>query len=202
MPLSGVKRRCGLNTPAHLIFGAAAFARAGQPRVTAAALAGSLLPDISLYVMVAWSRWVGGIPARVIFDQMYFSDAWQAVFAVDNSFVLWGLLLGLALWRGSPVLTAFAGAGLLHLAFDFGLHNEDARRMFWPLSDWVFRSPFSYWDRHHYGQMIGPVEIAACLALSVVLWRRFRSLAGRAMIAAAMLAEAAPGIIFALMFRG
>lgn len=196
------RRRHDLNTPAHLIFGAAAFARAGQPRVTAAALAGALVPDMSLYLMVAWSRWVAGVPARVIFDEMYFSDTWQAVFAVDNSFVLWGLLLGLALWRRGPALTAFAGAGLLHLVFDFGLHNEDARRMFWPLSDWVFRSPFSYWDRHRHGNMIGPLEIAVCLALSVVLWRRFRTLAARALVVAAMLAEAAPGIIFALMFRG
>ncbi|WP_328795072.1 hypothetical protein [Jannaschia marina] len=40
-----------MNTPAHLIIGLAAFGKPGRPRVTAAALCGALLPDLSLYLM-------------------------------------------------------------------------------------------------------------------------------------------------------
>ncbi len=191
-----------MNTPAHLIFGAAAFAKPDRPFVTAAAIAGGLLPDLSLYLLVGWAMLVQGIDARTIFGDLYFSPAWQGIFAVDNSIPLWGAGLALALWLRAPVLLAFAGSGLLHLVFDFALHHDDARRHFWPLSDWVFQSPVSYWDGSHYGNIVGPLEIAACLVLCVALWRRFRSLAARGLIVAAAVAEAAPGLMFAMMFAG
>ncbi len=191
-----------MNTPAHLIFGAAAFARPDRRDVTLAAICGALLPDMSLYLMVGWSLFVREVPPETVFGTYYFSDEWQAVFAVDNSFVIWGagLLLGLNL--RNPVITAFAGAGLLHLGCDFVLHNEDARMQLWPVSTWVFRSPFSYWDRNHHGGIIGPVEIVVSLALCVLLWRRFKSWTARGLILLAAALEAAPGIMFALMFRG
>lgn len=189
-----------MNTPAHLIFGAAAFGKADKPGVTAAALLGALVPDLSLYLLVGWSLWALGIPAQVVFGELYFSETWQNIFAVDNSIPLWAALFGLALWRRWPVGIAFAGAGLLHLAFDFPLHNDDARRHFWPLSDFVFHSPVSYWDRHHHGQIAAPVEMLVCLGLLVVLWRRFQGWKSRARIAALGVLELAPGIMFALMF--
>ncbi|MEJ6403518.1 hypothetical protein [Yoonia sp. 2307UL14-13] len=43
-----------MNTPAHLIFGMTAFGRSGQVKVTAAALFGALLPDLSLYLLAGW----------------------------------------------------------------------------------------------------------------------------------------------------
>lgn len=160
------------------------------------------MPDLSLYLLAGWSLLVMGIPPQVVFDQLYFSPLWQGIFAIDNSFPLWGLLLGVALALRAPVLVAFAGAGLLHLAFDFILHNEDARRQFWPLTDWVFRSPFSYWDMTHHGAIVGPLEIAVSLALCGVLWRRYRGWIMRSTIAALAVAECAPGLMFFLMFRG
>ena len=185
-----------MNTPAHLIFGAAAFGRPGVRYTALAAVLGSLLPDLSLYLLVGLSIWGMGIAPQRVFDELYFSDGWQAVFAVDNSFVLWGAGLGLALLRGWPVLRAFAGGGLLHLAFDFVLHNEDARRQFWPLSDWVFRSPFSYYDPHRYGNIIGPIEMALCLILSVLLWRRYPAAGARVLIALGLMLELLPGLLF------
>jgi hypothetical protein len=167
--------------------------------VTAAAVLGSLAPDLSLYLMASWALYVQGIAPEVVFGQLYFSSVWQDVFAVDNSIPLWTLALMTGLALRSPVAAAFAGAGLLHLAFDLPLHNEDARRHFWPLSDWVFRSPFSYWDQSRHAGVIGALEIAACVALSVLLWRRFRNRLARVLIALALFAEAMPGLMFALM---
>lgn len=164
-----------------------------------AALLGSLAPDLSLYLMAGWALYVQAIAAEVVFGQLYFSAAWQDVFAIDNSIPLWTLALTAALALRWPVAIAFTGAGLLHLALDLPLHNEDARRHFWPLSDWVFRSPFSYWDQSRHAGVIGPLEIAACLALSVLLWRRFRSRLARVLIVLALIAEATPGLIFALI---
>ena len=47
-------------------------------------------------------------------------------------------------------LKAFASSGFLHLTLDFLLHNQDARSQLWPLNNWIFISPLSYWGKNHY----------------------------------------------------
>jgi hypothetical protein len=191
-----------VNTPAHLIFGAAVFARPNAPAVNAAALFGALLPDLSLYLLTSWSLFVLAIPPETVFGELYFSPEWQGIFAVDNSIPLWALGLGIGLALRSRVLIAFAGAGLLHLVFDFALHHDDARRHFWPITDFVFRSPVSYWDPRHFGNIFGPLEIAVSLLLCALLWRRFKGWFARALIVAAAIAEMMPGLMFLVMFHG
>lgn len=185
-----------MNTPAHLIFASAAFAQPNQTRTFWLAALGGLLPDISLYGMVAWHLLVLGTPENVLFGEVYYSDFWQQIFAIDNAFLLWGLLLFVAAWRKLPGLAAFAGGGLLHLVFDFPLHHDDGRAHFWPLTDWVFQSPVSYWDPAHYGIIVSIVEIAICLVLSLWLWRRFSSIGIRIAISVLLIAELIPGLLF------
>lgn len=189
-----------MNTPAHLIFAAAAFARPGEVRANAATLLGALAPDISLYLLVAVSVFVLGIPAEVVFREYYYSEAWQRVFAIDNSFVLWGLALALAVWLRSRIAMVFCAAALLHIAFDFPLHNHDARQHFWPITDWVFISPFSYWDSNHYGGVIGAIETLCCLILLGVLWLRFRDRLTRGLIACVGILQIAPVVMWSLFF--
>ena len=73
-----------MNTPAHLIFGVAAFGDPMLRRTTLAAVLGALAPELSLYIMAGVSLVILQIPPNVVFDELYFSDAWQTVFAVDN----------------------------------------------------------------------------------------------------------------------
>ncbi len=169
-------------------------------KVCLAAVFGSLLPDLSLYLLAGWAMLVQGLSAQTVFGQLYFSPSWQAVFAIDNSFILWGVLMSFALWAGRAALIAFAGAGCLHLVFDFLFHNDDARRHFWPVTDWVFHSPVSYWDPMHHGAVIGTLEIIGCLVLAVVLWRRFSGWRARAMIAALAALQSLPGIMWGIIF--
>jgi len=171
--------RSTVNTPAHLIFGVALFGRPDRPKLTAAAIAGAFAPDASLYLMAGFSLFVLGIPADTVFRELYYSDAWQRVFAIDNSFIFWGLPCAAAAWRRWPLLFAFSGSGLLHLAFDFPLHGHDARMHFWPVSDWVFESPLSYWDSRNWADVIGPLEMGVSMALCGFLLVRFKSLAMR-----------------------
>ena len=121
---------------------------------------------------------------------------------MDNSIPLWATVLALGHWRRRPWVVALAGAALLHLAFDLALHADDARRHFWPLTDWVFASPLSYWDRRHHAGVVGPLEIAATLALGAWLLTRHRSAVARAIVAALMLAEAAPLVMWRIVFAG
>lgn len=187
-----------MNTPAHLLLAAALFARKDRPGTTAAALAGGLAPDLSVYVMVGWERWGNGHSFAQIFQHDYRDPFWQGVFAVDNSIPLWALLTlaGVLLVRrgGSPVLFAFAAAGLVHVLCDLPLHNEDARRQFWPLTDWVFRSPLSYWDHRRHAGLVGPAEAALALTCCALLWRRWRRPPARVALGLAATAELALGL--------
>lgn len=178
-----------MNTPAHLIFGTAFFARPARAPVLAAALAGAMLPDASLYVLVGWALLVQHIPPQIVFNELYFSDTWQSIFAVDNSALLWGAALGVGVWRRSALWIAFAGAGLLHIGLDFALHHDDGRSHFWPLTNWVFASPVSYWDRGHGAGLIAPLEGLACIALTGVLLRRFTHIGPRVLFVALLGAE-------------
>ncbi len=191
-----------MNTPAHLIFGLTAFAKPGQAKITAAALAGALIPDLSLYLMAGWHLQVLGTSPDVVFGRLYFSDAWQSIFRIDNSMILWGMGLAYGLMFRAPVVIALCGAAMLHLGLDFLFHHDDGRAHFWPLTNWIFQSPVSYWDPRHFGNMIGPLEVAASLLCCAVLWRRFEGVGMRVLIAVLGLTEFAPFIIFAIMFAG
>ncbi len=189
-----------MNTPAHLIFGLAAFGRPGARAVTAGAFAGALIPDLSLYLMAGTHLLILGTDPQVVFGQLYFSDAWQQVFKIDNSIPLWSLGLAVALWVRSRWAMALCAAALLHLILDLGLHHDDGRPHFWPFTSWVFSSPVSYWDVAHYGRPVGLLEIGVSLILCVVLWRRFKDLWMRGLIVVLALAEAVPGLFWAFVF--
>lgn len=161
-----------MNTPTHMLVGAALLARRDRPRATLAAFAGGLAPDLSLFAMVAWGSAVAGLSSHAALEALYASEAWQRVFAVDHSLVLWGALALGAWLAGAPAPRAFAGSGLAHAATDVLLHHDDARRQLWPLSDAVFRSPVSYWDPRHFGDLVAPLEAGLVVLLAVALLRR------------------------------
>ena len=163
-----------MNTQTHLLLAAALFARPGRPRANAAVMAGALVPDAGVYGLFAWSK-LAGVPETEVWRTIYFAEPMQTIQAVCNSAPLYGavLAIGLALgerrtalasaggtaatggWWGAvgPLhwLALLALAALIHLAGDLPLHADDAHRHFWPLTDWRFHSPVSYWDRDHYG---------------------------------------------------
>lgn len=110
------------------------------------------------------------------------------------------LIFGLALRKAWVI--ALAGAALLHIGLDFPLHHDDGRAHFWPISNWVFQSPLSYWDRDHHAGIIGPIEIAACFLLGAVVWRRFKGRGMRALVSVLCAAEAAPVFVWMFVFAG
>ncbi len=86
------------------------------------------------------------------------------------------------------VLVIFALAALTHAAADFFLHVHDAHAHFWPLSDWRFASPVSYWDPRYYGQYFSVFEIFLGLGLCFMLFHRFQARWLRAVLLLAMIA--------------
>lgn len=161
-----------MNTIAHMVVASAALARPDRPKRNWAVLLGAFVPDASMFVFFAWSR-VQGWSGDETWNVQYWNEPWQTLGAASNSFVLFGLLLALAGWRKWPLVAVIAIAALLHLALDFPLHADDAHRHFWPVTDWRFASPVSYWDPKAYGLIGAAIETVVALGATLVLWRRF-----------------------------
>lgn len=181
----------------HVLLSAAAFTRPDKPVRNAAAIVGAILPDASIYLMFGLMRFQGVEPRR-IWGDIYWQEPWQFFSAVSNSFPLFlaVFLLGLFLQRqaGTRALEIvgvfMAGLGLsamLHLAFDFPVHADDAHRHFWPVSDWRFFSPFSYWDSSHFGDYVRLLEGVLGIAVSAILLRRFKDWWVRIVVGLALL---------------
>ena len=189
-----------MQTPAHLIFGMAAFGKAGRPAVTTAAFIGAMIPDLSLYLLAGWHLNVLGTSPDVVFDQLYFSPEWQSIFRIDNSLVLWGIACTICVMVRSQIGFALCGAAILHILLDLPLHHNDGRAHFWPITDWIFYSPVSYWHPDHYGNIVGPIEATLVFATCVYLWRRHINPWMRAFVVMLGGLEVVPIVAFALMF--
>lgn len=200
-----------MNTQSHVIIGAALFGR-GIPKRAWIAAAGSILPDVPMILIVLVLK-LSGMPAQVIFDEMYWENWWQISNGLAHSFLLWGGLALLAVFmrerlansaqrieRWSLILV-FALSGLLHAAIDFICHREDAHMSFWPLTRWKFVSPISYYDSNHYGTAFSLFEAGLGICLGIVLFRQFRNIWVRLALAIALTLYVAVPAYFIFVFR-
>lgn len=177
-----------MNTPAHAVVGLALFAAPdGQrrPRDSAAILFGSLLPDLPMFGFFIWQRFLLGTAHSQIWDVEYFRASSQAFFDVFNSIPLALVGLALALWQRHRTASLVCAGVLAHCALDLPLHREDGHGHFWPLSDWHFVSPVSYWDPRHHGRWGALLEVAATVAATLRLWPRYRGALARGLLVGA-----------------
>lgn len=179
-------------TNTHMLVAAAAT---GRPQfkwyhLTLAWL-GGVLPDFNIVVMIAWSR-LTGFTGNMWREPggLYWQQPWQAISAVVNSMPLWasGLALGYWIFRASVKfkewgrgMMILCGGCLLHVIADFPVHTDDAHVHFWPFTDWRFHSPVSYYQRAHYGDIVGAIEVVVGVALAAFIFWRFKQWPMRAM---------------------
>ncbi len=161
-----------MNTPTHVIAAAAILARPERPKRNLMILAGALVPDVSIYIMCVWALATGQFN-DTLWSVTYWQEPWQTIGAITNSTPLALLLLGIGVWRKWPLLSVFALALLIHGVLDFPLHADDAHRHFWPVTDWRFESPISYWNREHNGGLGSLLDAAILLIGIFILWHRF-----------------------------
>lgn len=172
-------------TQTHLLVGAALFARPGARAAMIAGLAGAIIPDADIWLMYAVERLSGSTGCEV-FHYRYWQEPWTTLQSILNAFLLYAGMLVVALLgslaapvgarRTFQIVAIFALSSLLHVATDFLLHHEDARAQWLPITDWVFRSPVSYWDPNHYGQVFAVFEIGIAIGLIGIVGRRYARL--------------------------
>jgi len=163
-----------MNTPAHAIINLLLFRKSIRETHSIAIVTGALLPDAPMLVFYLWAR-LSGMSERTIWHDGYYDAGWQAVFDAFHSFPLLGLAW-LVAWRARmQTASVFFASMFMHSLFDFPVHHDDAHRHFWPLSDFRFASPVSYWDPAHYGQFVAPLELLLMVAGGAWLLRSAES---------------------------
>ena len=103
-----------------------------------------------------------------MWDTLYFDSAWTPFITLSHSLILWPMLLLLATLTKQALLRYVSAAALLHVCMDFFVHHDDAYRHFWPLSDWKFLSPLSYYDPKYYGDWVGAID--AVVVIGLLVW--------------------------------
>lgn len=176
-------------------------ARGGpHPIATRPFLWGAVAPDLPLILLtvgaMVWyplSRgWSPGRTFSYVFRVLFFTDPF---WIVSSNLLHAPLLLGgalLAAWAvrerwPRPARSArwFLTGCALHTALDIPVHHDDGPLVLFPF-EWTlrFRSPISYWDPAHYGEVVETVEMAlAGVLVAYLLWprlaRRWGKPAGR-----------------------
>ena len=168
-----------------------AFAKHGVKTGRAAGIAGAVgatLPDMpsiagtAYYIGMPFLRegW-SSMDSEAVRDPIYVSGPFGATGVALHSAVppLALLLLYVFLNLGSrdhrKILLWFLLGWLGHAVADFFSHVDGARPLFWPLSDWEWSSPVSYYDPLYYGNEFFAISHALILlTMAALLVRRMR----------------------------
>lgn len=164
-----------MNTPAHAAINLLLLSRNPDHRKSATIVVGALIPDLAIIVFYAWQL-IRGTPESAIWSIEYYRPLWQAWFDVFNSIPIVIIAILLSWYARHYLLLLFFGSMLLHIFGDLPLHHDDAHRHFYPLLDWRFESPVSYWDPAHYGQWFSLLEFIGVISASAFMYWRIAPL--------------------------
>ncbi len=163
-------------SPTHTLLALAVLSKQGTPRHNFAVFLGSIIPDIAIYLWAPYQSIVNGVSGEEMWRVLYFEPPMQNLIAWFNSIPIYAALAIIGYTaRGKTwgkLLWFFTLAALIHMATDLPVHADDAYRHFWPLSDWRFYSPISYWDSNHHAGWVSKIDTAIALTSIGFLWLR------------------------------
>lgn len=163
-----------MNTPTHITLALALLGKKNNPKRNKSVIAGALLPDVAMFFLFFYEVIIQ-TPQRVIWEEKYFSPLWQNTTDLFNSIPIFVSILIFAWYKKIEWLQLVCLGALLHIAFDLPLHHDDGHRHFFPLTDWRFESPISYWDPAYYGQYWSVFELVLLLGTGYVAWNMLAS---------------------------
>lgn len=147
-----------MNTPAHIALNLVLLGRRERLDETLVIAVGSALPDLTMLTFYFWEKVIRHVPEPLIWSREYHDTAWQAIFDGIHSVPLLLIALVVSFYLGGRRPLLLFAAMILHSLEDLPLHHADAHRHLFPLSEWRFHSPVSYWDPSHYGHITAPLE--------------------------------------------
>ena len=159
-----------MKTPSHYILNIALLGQIIVPKANVAITIGALLPDIPIFIFYFIAKYIYKMPERQIWSKAYYEPFWQNWIAIFHSFpiALTGLLLSFFChWKLGAITFS---SMILHSLLDLPVHNDDAHRHFFPLSNYRFISPLSYWDPKHYGHIVALVELLLVIAVTPLIF--------------------------------
>ncbi len=163
-----------MNTPAHAVIALLLVPnRRDDLWMFAAVVAGAVLPDAPMILFYGIQKLVLHTPETVMWSSAYHDPSWQTFFDLFNSIPLILMALLGAYAARMPRLMALTVSMLIHCLCDLPVHHDDGHRHFFPLSDFRFQSPVSYWDPAHYGNWFLIFEFT--LVALGTLWLLFKA---------------------------
>ena len=144
---------------------------------------GALIPDLPMVVFYGVEKLWLGQSEDYIWGSAYFLPHWSNFIDVFNSIPLIGLGFIWSFWQQSRWGWLLCMSLLLHVLGDLPLHHDDGHRHFFPISNWRFESPISYWDPNHHGGLIAVIEAIAVFMACFLLFRSYQSPWGKAVMA-------------------
>ncbi|MDT9190159.1 hypothetical protein H4N54_17580 [Limnospira fusiformis KN01] len=171
-----------MNTPSHAIINLALLANSSQPDANLFIVLGGILPDIPIFVFYGWAKFIAKMPESQIWSDAYNSQHIQRIVAIFHSIPLAILAWAIAFKLGWLIAQVLCISIIWHNLLDFPVHNDDAHRHFFPLSNYRFISPISYWDPRHYGSLVSLMELLLVLWASYTVFFQVRSPLGQTLI--------------------
>lgn len=165
-------------TPSHIIY-SWAFAKktetpnTGTQKRTLAFVLGAFFPDIPTYLFFIICGLILGYSGEIMWDDMYFNSGWAIPITLTHSFIIWPIVATSATYFGWKFLTWFSLSALFHSLIDFCVHTDDAYRHFWPVSQWKFHSPISYYNPSEWGRDVNAFDNLIVLGLLAYLYTQY-----------------------------
>jgi hypothetical protein len=161
-----------MNTPGHYILNLALLGKTISPKHHLAIAIGAILPDVPIFVFYFVTKFIYKMPEGKIWSEAYYEPFWQNLVALFHSIPL--ALMGTTIFYrlGYKPGMILCISLVCHSLLDLPVHHDDAHRHFFPLSNYRFISPFSYWDTNHYGKIVSLIEMTLVLGVNplVLSW--------------------------------
>ncbi|MFB2939172.1 hypothetical protein ACE1B6_28305 [Aerosakkonemataceae cyanobacterium BLCC-F154] len=171
-----------MNTPSHAIINLFLLGKQSLPQANFPIFIGAILPDIPIFFFYGWAKLIARQSEKQIWSETYYKPLWQSIVAICHSIPLalagW-LICDYFKWEN---LEIFFISLVLHSLGDLPVHNDDAHRHFFPLSNYRFISPISYWDRQHYGAIVSLMELFLVLLAIIPVFQILHSAIGKTLL--------------------
>lgn len=157
-----------MNTPSHYILNLAFLGKTLDSKNNIAIATGAILPDIPIFIFYLVAKYIYKLPETKIWSEAYYEPFWQNTVALFHSIplaIIGAIIFFYLDWKPGMILCI---SMICHSLLDLPVHHDDAHRHFFPLSNYRFISPFSYWDVNHYGKTVSFIEMALVLIVNPI----------------------------------